>query len=134
VTGRDDRASQAGVSHLVTRDVEPSALRDLVAAPPRATVAFADRGVAELLPVKVAMRDGAYLFGIAAAGAPALDGRDVVLLMDGGSYWFELRGVSVRGMASRADAPDAAAGAWLCWYAVEPRRVLAWDYAYIRET
>ena len=73
-------------------------------------------------------------FGVAAAGAPALDERQVVLLMDGGSCWFELSGVSVRGMASRADAPDAAAGARLCGYVVEPRRVLAWDYAAIRET
>ena len=54
----------------------------------------------------------------------------MVLLRDDGAYWFELRGIAVRGTARRADALDAGSG--LDWYAIEPGRVLAWNYAAIR--
>jgi hypothetical protein len=55
-----------------------------------------------------------------------------VLVIDDGRYWFQLRGVSVRGIANRIDTP-AGAAAQLAWYAVETRRVLAWDYGAVRE-
>jgi len=126
--------AEGAAGNRVTRDVEPSALRDLTDDPPRATVAFVDHDTVELLPVKVGARGGVQLFGIVPAGDPDLEGREVVLLMDGGSYWFELRGVSVRGVAARADSPEGEAAEGLRWYAVVPRRVLAWDYASIRET
>ena len=114
----------------VTRDVEPEALRGLMDDPPRATVAFADGDAVELLPARVGARVRVQLFGVLPGGSPDLDGREVVLLMDGGSYWFELRGVSVRGVATRAEP----GGEGLCWYAIAPSRVMAWDYATVRET
>jgi hypothetical protein len=126
--------AEAAADKRVTRDVDPSALRDLIDDPPRATVAFIEREAAELLPVKVVARRGLHLFGIVAVGSPDIEGREVVLLMDGGSYWFELRGVSVRGSAARVDSPEGEAAERLRWYAVVPRRVLAWDYGSIRET
>jgi hypothetical protein len=119
----------AGTARRITRDVEPASLRDLADDPPRATVAFAQGDAVELLPAKVGTRGSVQLFGVVPAGSPDLDGREVVLVMDGGSYWFELRGVSVRGVASRVEAGDAR----LRWYAIAPSRVLAWDYATIRE-
>jgi hypothetical protein len=131
-TLEDVPAATAG--KRVTRDVEPSALRDLIDAPPRATVAFVDRDAVELLPVEVAARGDLQLFGIVAAGNPDIEGREVVLLLDGGSYWFELRGVSLRGVAARAVPPEGEDGRGLGWYAVVPRRVLAWDYGTLRET
>jgi hypothetical protein len=57
----------------------------------------------------------------------------VVLVIDAGEYWFELRGLSVRGVATRVDSPGPAETVPLAWYAIEPRRVLAWDYGAIRE-
>ena len=119
----------AGAPRHVTRDVEPVALRDLAEDPPRATVAFAEGDAVELLPAKVGSRGNLRRFGIVPAGSPDLDGREVVLLMDGGSYWFELRGMSVRGVATRVEP----GGERLRWYAITPSRVLAWDYATIRE-
>jgi hypothetical protein len=124
---------EIAVGNRVTRDVEPSALRDLIDDPPRATVAFIDRDAVELLPAQVGTRRGVQLFGLVAAGSPDLEGREVVLLMDGGSYWFELRGVSMRGSAAPVDPPEGKALGRLRWYAIVPRRVLAWDYVSIRE-
>ncbi len=54
------------------------------------------------------------------------------MTVDDGPYWFELRGISVRGVARRGEAPPSRPEAGLTWYALEPRRVLAWDYAALR--
>jgi hypothetical protein len=62
------------------------------------------------------------------AGGPDLAGREVVVLVDDGPWWFWLRGASFRGVARR----DAEAEG-VVWWAVAPRRVLAWDYGTIRE-
>jgi len=130
----DDPGGPGGSrNRRVTRDVEVSALRDLLDHPLRATVAFVDGGAVALLPARVRDDAGAYRFGILADGAANLDTREVVLVVDDGCYWFELRGVSVRGMAVRIEASTGAGADRLAWYAIEPRRVLAWDYAAIRE-
>jgi hypothetical protein len=115
----------------VTRDVEPSAVRDLLDDPPRATVGFVERGAVEVLPVRACFGADPHRFGVLAADAPDLEGREVVLMRDAGAYWFELRGISVRGVARRIGPGPEEAGR-LTWYAVEPRRVLAWDYNTIR--
>jgi hypothetical protein len=126
-----DQIPDAG-RHRVTRDVTVAAVRDLVERPPRATVAFADRDDVDLLPAVARVDDERYTFGICAGRAPGLEGREVVLLIDDGSYWFELRGVSVRGTATRVDPPGDC-DEDLVWYAITPRRILAWDYGAIRE-
>lgn len=114
------------------RDVEPTALRDLLDHPPRATVAFVDHGEVDLLPVRARSSAQAHRFGVAMAGAPDFHDREVILLIDDGQYWFELRGISVRGVARRMPPEQGEAGG-LAWYTIEPRRILAWDYATIRE-
>ena len=55
----------------------------------------------------------------------------MVLVVDDGPYWFQLRGIAVRGIAIREE-PTAAESA-LVSYALDARRVLAWDYGAIRE-
>jgi hypothetical protein len=116
----------------VTRDVAVSAVSDLLDHPRRATVAFVDGDTVALLPVTAHCHADSYLMAIPAGSPPTLEHREVVLVIDDGPYWFELRGISVRGVAARA-APPAPAAAGLAWYAIEPRRVLAWDYGAIRE-
>ena len=115
----------------VTRDVEPEALRDLREHPPRATVAFVHDGGPDALPAR-AQLDGATLFAVAAATAPDLNEREVVLVVDDGPYWFQLRGISVRGTARRTTEPAGTSTANLAWYAIDTRRVLAWDYGTVR--
>lgn len=119
--------------HRVTRDVDPAAVRDLLDRPPRATVAFVDGGAATLLPARVRLDGDRHLFAVAADEAPALDQREVVLVIDDGPYWFQLRGFSVRGIARSIDAPTSAEAGQLAWYAIDTRRVLAWDYGAVRE-
>ena len=117
---------------MVTRDVELTALRGLMDQAPRAAVAFTDGAIADLLPARAFFRHNTWLFGVVAEDAPGLDGREVVVTIDDGPYWFELRGVSVRGVARRGEPPPSRPEAGLTWYVVEPRRVLAWDYAALR--
>jgi hypothetical protein len=116
----------------ITRDVEPAAVQDLVDRPPRASVAFVADGAAAVLPAVARVDGERRLFAVAADAAPHLDGREIVLVIDDGPYWFQLRGLSVRGIAGRTDAP-AGGPPELSWYTVDARRVLAWDYGAIRE-
>jgi hypothetical protein len=104
----------------IVRDVSPDAVRDLLENPPRAAVAFVRDGEVEIVPVHGRCAADAYRFE---TDAP-LDGREVVLVIDDGPYWFELRGISVRGTARRL-APGR--------YVLEPRRLVAWDYGTIRD-
>jgi hypothetical protein len=119
--------------HGVTRDVDPSTLKDLLEHPSRATVAFVDRGEAHVLPVRARCRADTYRFGVLREIGTNLEHREVVLVMDDGSYWFELRGVSVRGLARRIDRPEPRDTDALEWYTIDARRILAWDYGAIRE-
>ncbi|MFI5394612.1 MAG: hypothetical protein ACHQ9S_03680 [Candidatus Binatia bacterium] len=117
----------------VTRDVDVSAVRDLLESPPRATVAFVHDGTVDVLPARARCSADTHQFGVASDTAPNLDHCEVVLVIDAGSNsWFKLRGLSVRGVTVRAQ-PPASEGSDLTWYAIEPRRILAWDYGAIRE-
>lgn len=116
----------------VTRDVAVSAVPDLLDHPPRATVAFVDGGAVDLLPARARCRGDTHLFGVLPDAAPDLQNCEVVLVIDDGPYWFELRGISVRGVAARVEPPGDGGAERLVWYAIEPRRVLAWDYGSIR--
>ena len=111
----------------VTRDVALDAVSDLLVRPPRASITFLDGDEVAIVPVRARFVGGQPLVGLP-AGGPDLAGREVVVLVDDGPWWFRLRGASFRGVAR----PDAK-GEGLVWWAVAPRRVLAWDYGTIRE-
>ena len=114
----------------VTRDVEPLAVRDLLDHPPRATLAFVGEEGIDLLPVTARFSEGIHRFGVSPDAGIDFQGREVVLLIDDGEYWFDLRGISVRGTAVHLEpAPSER----LVWYTIEPRRILAWDYGTVRE-
>lgn len=117
----------------VTRDVAVSAVRDLLTHPPRATVAFVNGDAVDLLPARFHFSADTHCFGILPDAGPDLENREVVVVVDDGPYWFELRGISVRGIATRVESPKKSPARDLIWYAVAPRRVLAWDYGSIRQ-
>jgi hypothetical protein len=124
----------AGVQRKVTRDVEPVALPDLLERPIRASVAFVDEDAVDVLPARASFAAGTHSFGVSEGPSSGdLHAREVVLIVDDGPYWFELRGISVRGIARRIEPPLAAERNRLTWYAIEPQRILAWDYGTIRE-
>jgi hypothetical protein len=127
-----DHRADGRVKH-VTRDVEVHAVGDLLEHAPRATLAFVDGDAVDLLPVRSRLSDARHFFGVSARTAPDLDRHEVVLILDGGAYWFELRGISVRGMASRTEPPPSDEPQRVVWYVITPRRTLAWDYASLHE-
>ena len=86
----------------------------------------------DLLPATARQVAGQHAFGVLTGTAPDLDRREVVLVLDDGPYWFELRGVSVRGTAARIEPPTNATQVDLDWYGITPGRILAWDYGRIR--
>jgi hypothetical protein len=79
----------------VTRDVELSAVRDLLDRPPRGTVAFVERDAVEIVPVRARCSIEAYSFGVPAGVAPDLEGREVVLVIDDGQYYMGGLGVEL---------------------------------------
>lgn len=52
----------------------------------------------------------------------------VVLVMDDGSYWFELRAAVWRGTVETEGDDEG-----LVWLRLDPARVVAWDYGRLRE-
>ena len=127
------RESGRGAAHAVTRDVEPSTLEYLLEHPLRASVAFIDRDQADVLPALARYRVDTYRFGVLPGVAPDLENREVVLVIDDGPYWFDLRGISVRGLARRINRAEPGETDALAWYTIEPRRILAWNYGALRE-
>lgn len=117
----------------VTRDVDLHAVDVLLQHAAHATLAFVDGEAVDLLPVRPRFSDDRHFFGVSARAAPDLDRREVVLLLDDGAYWFELRGISVRGTASRTEPPVSGEPSHLAWYVITPRRTLAWDYGTLHE-
>lgn len=117
----------------VTRDIDPDSGRDLLERVPRACVAFASDSGPQTQPVALVWRDGRYLTGFP-AGASRLPGagQEVVLLIDEGVHYFELRAISIRGEVKLAGPPEGALSG-RAWFEVIPRKTVAWDYGELRE-
>jgi hypothetical protein len=116
----------------VTQRVDPERLGDLLERPLRAAIATA-RG-AEVDPVAVAYRrrEGRTFVGVPRALSPAAASEPVVLLLDDGRYWYELRAVTIRGRLAAATPPPGG-DPQLVWLEVVPERAVAWDYGSLRE-
>jgi hypothetical protein len=111
----------------ITRDVALDAVGDLLARPTRASVTYLDDEGVAVAPVRARFVDNRPTIGLPAAG-PDLAGKEVVVLVDDGPWWFKLRGASFRGIAERDTEAEG-----VVWWRVAPRRTLAWDYGTVRE-
>lgn len=80
-----------------------------------------------IIPVRLRVTGDQPRIGVP-TGGPDLAGREVVVLVDDGPWWFRLRGASFRGVARRDGEGEGAV-----WWTMEPRRILAWDYGTVRE-
>ena len=107
----------------ITRTVELEALRDLIDAPKSAHLAYVADGEAEAMRV-AARRDGERWLVTIPAAVPVDDGARVVLLIDDGEFYFELRGVRVRGTLRDAGGGEQE---------VVAEKVVTWDYGAMRE-
>ncbi len=117
----------------VTRNIDPDSAHDLLQRVPRACIAFANDGEPQSQPVAVIWRDNHSFIGIPAA-APYLPvaSQEVVLLVDEGIYYFDLRAIYIRGHIQPAQPPtDSRAGH--IWFELIPDKTVAWDYGTLHE-
>lgn len=119
----------------ITQRVAPEALRDMLEQVSRGKIAFGDGDRVEATPVAVHVRSGRYLIGVVRAESepmPRPEAR-VTLVVDDGSYWFELRAVWIAGVARAVQAPLGTQLRGLDWFEIVPDRIAAWNYATLHE-
>jgi hypothetical protein len=102
-------------------------LRDLLEAAPRANIAFQAGDGIEATPVAFRFRVGRYWIGIPPADTGPVPGPGelVELLIDNGEWFFDLRGLRVRGPITPADQLPDGASADLAWFELSAERVVA---------
>lgn len=114
----------AGVTNRIS--VEEAA--DLLERPGRAGLSFVREGRPLVEPV--AFRRRADRFQVRPTGDPGPEeGDEVVLVVDEGVLFFDLRAVYVRGRWRLAPV-DADGG--VGWSDIEPTRITCWDYGRLR--
>jgi|WetSurMetagenome_2_1015567.scaffolds.fasta_scaffold296220_3 hypothetical protein len=115
-----------------TRDIDPADAQDLLERVPRACLAFASHRGPELIPVRLTWTGGRYHISIPENDGPLPDsGQEVVLLVDEGIYYFQLRAIYIRGQVHPAEAPRVAARGH--WFEIIPTKIVAWDYGTLHE-
>jgi hypothetical protein len=117
----------------ITLNIDLAEARDLLERVPRACVAFAGGEGPQVELVTVLFKDDRYLVGMPSSAAthPAVH-EEVVLLVDDGVHFFDLRAIYVRGHVQPLGGVEGLAGDFF-WFAVQPTREVAWDYGRIRE-
>ena len=114
---------------MITRDVEATAVADLLLAPPRAALAATVDNEIHVLPISLTVEEPADptsspLMLQLPTGTPDLANRHVVVIVDDGPQWFRLRSLIVRGTAIAIGDRS---------YRLLPKRVVAWDYGSLRD-
>ena len=117
-----------------TRNIDPRSARDLLERVPRACLCFASDQGPQAQPVVLMWHDGRYLVGLLEEADRKPDsGQEVVLLIDEGVHYFDLRALYIRGQVKQASAPPEAPAAGCTWLEVVPLKTVAWDYGTLRE-
>lgn len=123
------------VGPRVTQRVPLVDVDDLLSRPARAAVAYVGPGGPECVPVVLRRGDGIRIGmnpdAVPAPGAP----ERVVLIVDDGRWWFELRAAVWRGTVAPEvdDRAGRSGGDGLVWFRLDPARVVAWDYGQLHE-
>ena len=117
----------------ITRNIDPLEARDLLERVLRACVAFADDEDPQAELVTVLFRNDRYLVGMPwCAATHTTDHDEVVLLVDEGFQFFDLRAIYVRGHVQPLGEVEGLPGDFF-WFVVQPTRTVAWDYGRMRE-
>jgi len=117
----------------ITRNIALDSAHDLLERVPRACIAFADDHGPQAQPITLIWRDDRYLVGIPQRVERQPDsGKEVVLLVDEGIYFFDLRAIYIRGQVQPIETPtDAPSG--YTWFELLPLKIVAWDYGTLHE-
>ena len=115
----------------ITRAATLTDLDELLDRVPHANLAFEAADGIEAIPVGFRRIDGRLWVGLPSThGRPSV-GSQVMLLIDDGWYYFELRGLRVRGILRDTPAPRILRRA-LRWLELAPIKVNAWNYGSMR--
>ena len=112
------------VGKRVTRNIDLAEAQDLLEDPPRACLVVAGDDGPDAWPVTFWFDEGTYRVRLPKHVRPPRAGVEVVVLVDEGIHFFDLRAVYLRGRLQPGH--DA-------WLTVEPEKVVAWDYGRMRE-
>ena len=117
----------------ITRDIDPVEAQDLLERVPRACLAFAGDSGPYAQPIAFVWREGCYFAGIPKTAnlQPVVD-QEVVLLIDEGVQFFDLRAIYIRGRVKSVEVPEGVP-AGHTWFEVIPLKTVAWDYGTLRE-
>ncbi|MEP6985483.1 MAG: hypothetical protein ABI970_07790 [Chloroflexota bacterium] len=117
----------------ITRNIDLNAGRDLLERVPRACIAFAHDNGPEAQPVAMVWHDNRYFVGLAnTANHQLVSDQEVVLLVDEGVYFFDLRAIYIRGHVQPTQAPPDASNGYT-WFDLLPLKTVAWDYGTLHE-
>ena len=102
---------------------------DLLERPARGCVGFIREGHPRIEPIHLRYEGGRYLVGFEPSALVPDPSDEVVLVVDDGLLFFELRAVYVRGVTRPVSSfPQEE----LRWVEVEPSRVSSWNYGRMR--
>ena len=102
---------------------------DLLERPARACVGFIREGRPHVEPVHLRYEDRRYLIRFERDALVPDPSDEVVLIVDEGVLFFELRAVYVRGVTNRVPSPS---GQGASWVEVIPTRTSSWNYGRMR--
>ena len=115
----------------ITRAATLDDSADLLARVPHANLAFATPAGIDATPVAFRYFDGHYWIGLPRGEETPTLGTHAMLLIDDGVFYFDLRGVRVRGTLRDAATPPALDNR-LRWLDLEPLKINAWHYGSMR--
>ena len=115
--------------------VDPEKMRDLLERVPRAGIAFNSAGTVEVMPVEFRLHEGRYWIGMSGGGSRPAPGPDepVKLVIDEGMYYFDMRGIWIRGRALFSEERPEGGSPALNWFQLVPEKFVAWDFGAMRE-
>ena len=117
----------------VTRNIDPVYARDLLERVPRACISFACDDGPHAQPIVLVWHDDRYFVSIPEnADCRPATGQEVVILIDEGIHFFDLRAIYIRGQVKLVETPSDAP-ADHTWFEVVPLNTVAWDYGLLRE-
>lgn len=117
------------MSREVTVRVPLEESLDLLQRSARACIGFTRNGQPQIEPVHLRYEGGRYLIALEPRAEAPDPSAEVVLVVDEGVLFFELRAVYVRGAAH--PVPSSPQGR-LRWVEVVPSRVSSWHYGRMR--
>ena len=119
----------------ITNAVDHERMQELLERVPRACVAFNNADIVELVPVEFRSQAGRYWIGMSSGGSGPVPGPDepVKLLIDEGMYYFDMRGIWIRGRALFSQERPEGGSPAVNWFQLVPEKFVAWDFGAMRE-